>query len=387
MNERRTISGMVGKGSVNHNSRKFIAENVDADRTHLNIEYCNEPIRDVYHKLFDEALERYNSKQLRADRKIQNYYEKIRIGKQEKLFHELILQIGNRDDTASGTEMGDLAVKVLDEYFMDFQKRNPNLYVFSAHLHQDEATPHLHIDFVPFITRSKRGLDTRVSLKQALAAQGFKGGTRSQTEWNQWVHSEKDHLAAVMERHDLEWEQKGTHEQHLSVIDYKKQERTRELAEVENQLTEKTEQLEVLEDQIGIVERGNVNIMKLQEDLDHDPAYQLPEPGMRTAKSYMQNIALPFVNKLKKLLISVLKKYYLLEERFRNVSLQNQKLMKENDSLMYSTDRLFDENRTLRMAVKDFSLLKKVFGDQQMDEMIQGARSARTHRRRHERTR
>ena len=108
---------------------------------------------------------------------------------------------------------------------------------------------------------------------------------------------------------------------------------------------------------------------------------------MRTAKSYMQNMALPFVNKLKELLISILKRYYLLEERFRNVSLQNQKLMKENDSLMYSTDRLFDENRALRMAVKDFSLLKKVFGDQQIDEMIQGARSARTHRRRHERTR
>ena len=383
----RTISVMVGKGSVNHNSRKFIAENVDADRTHLNIEYCNEPIRDVYHKLFDEALQRYNSKQTRADRKIQNYYEKIRTGKQEKLFHEVILQIGNRDDTASGTEMGDLAVKVLDEYFKDFRERNPNLHVFSAHLHQDEATPHIHIDFVPFITGSKRGLDTRVSLKQALAAQGFKGGTRSQTEWSQWAQSEKEQLAAVMERHGIEWEQKGTHEQHLSVIDYKKQERTRELAEVENQLSEKTEQLEVLEDQIGIVEKGRLNIRKLQDDLDHDPAYQLPEPGMRTAKSYMQNIALPFVNKLKELLISILKRYYLLEERFRNVSLQNQKLMKENDSLMYSTDRLFDENRALRMAVKDFSLLKKVFGDQQIDEMIQGARSARTHRRRHERTR
>ena len=328
---KRTISGMVGKGSVNHNSRKFIAENVDPDRTHLNIEYCNEPIHEVYHKLFDEALEQYNSKQTRADRKIPDYYEKIRAGKQEKLFHELILQIGNRDDTASGTETGDLAVKVLDEYFKDFRERNPNLYVFSAHLHQDEATPHLHIDFVPFITGSKRGLDTRVSLKQALAAQGFKGGTRSQTEWNQWVQSEKEQLAGVMERNDIEWEQNGTHEQHLSVIDYKKQERTRELAEVENQLTEKTEQLEVLEDQIGIVEKGRINIRKLQEDLDHDPVYQLPEPGLRTAKNYMKNVAKPLVNKLKELLTFILKKYYLLEERFGKVSRQNQKLMKEND--------------------------------------------------------
>lgn len=64
---------------------------------------------------------------------------------------------------------------MLDEYYQGFQERNTNLRVFSAHLHMDEATPHLHIDFVPFTTGSKRGLDTRVSLKQALAAQGFKG--------------------------------------------------------------------------------------------------------------------------------------------------------------------------------------------------------------------
>ena len=80
------------------------------------------------------------------------------------------------------SENGLLAQKILDEYYRDFQERNPYLRVFSAHLHMDEATPHLHIDFVPFTTGSKRGLDTRVSLKQALAKQGFKGGSRGDTE-------------------------------------------------------------------------------------------------------------------------------------------------------------------------------------------------------------
>lgn len=220
---KRTISAEVGKGSVNHNSRKFKAANVDPERTHLNVEYCNEPIKQVYHKLFDEALKRYNEKQTRSDRRIENYYEKIRTGKQEKPFHELIIQIGNRDDTGSGTEIGEQAKEALNEYFQGFRERNPNLYVFSAHLHMDEATPHIHIDFVPFTTGSKRGLDTRVSLKQALAAQGFHGGTRGATEWNQWVLSEKKELAIAMFRHGFEWEQKGTHEEHLSVIDYKKQ--------------------------------------------------------------------------------------------------------------------------------------------------------------------
>ena len=105
----RTISTMVGKGSVNHNSRKFKAENVDADRSYLNIDYCNESIKKVYHELFDEALEMYNAKQTRADRKIADYYEKIRSSKQEKPFHELILQIGDKENMSAESENGQLA--------------------------------------------------------------------------------------------------------------------------------------------------------------------------------------------------------------------------------------------------------------------------------------
>ena len=191
---KRTISAEVGKGSVNHNSRKFKAENVDGSRTHLNIDYCNERIQAVYHQLFDEALKRYNEKQTRSDRRIPNYYEKIRSGNQEKPFHEIILQIGNKEDMSATGEYAELARQVLGEYYQGFQERNPNLRVFSAHLHMDEATPHIHIDFVPFTTGSKRGLDTRVSLKQALATQGFKGGTRGATEWAQWVQSEKEQI-------------------------------------------------------------------------------------------------------------------------------------------------------------------------------------------------
>lgn len=149
---------MVGKGSVNHNSRLFKAENVDGERTHLNIDYCNRNIKKVYHELFDEALKRYNDKQTRADRRIDDYYEKIRSSKQEKPFHEIILQIGNVEDMNAQSKNGLLAQKILDEYYQGFQARNPNLCVFSAHLHMDEATPHLHIDFVPFTTGASEDL-------------------------------------------------------------------------------------------------------------------------------------------------------------------------------------------------------------------------------------
>lgn len=130
---KRTISAMVGKGSITHNNRDFIAENVDGERTKNNITYCNEKIQDVYHELFDEALQKYNEKQTRSDRVIADYYEKIRTGKQEKPFHEIILQIGDKDTMGAETENGELAKKILDRYMHDFEKRNPNLRVFSAH--------------------------------------------------------------------------------------------------------------------------------------------------------------------------------------------------------------------------------------------------------------
>ena len=302
---------MVGKGSVNHNSRKFKAENVDADRSHLNIDYCNENIKQVYHELFDEALERYNAKQTRADRKIENYYEKIRSSKQEKPFHELILQIGDKENMSAESENGQLAKQVLDEYYRGFQERNPQLRVFSAHLHLDEATPHLHIDFVPFTTGSKRGLDTRVSLKQALAAQGFKGGSRGDTEWSQWVLSEKQQLAAVMERYGIEWEQKGTHNKHLDVLDFKKQERQKEVEKLGAAIEQKEMELGVLSKRVKNYDKAIEELNHLEDTIDSLPQYQLPDPqGLMSAKSYKKNVAEPLVKKLKSLIKTVMARCY-----------------------------------------------------------------------------
>lgn len=270
----RTISGMMGKGSVNHNTRAFSAKNVDKERSRDNVDFCHEDIKAVYHELFDEALERYNAKQKRSDRKIENYYEKIRQGKQEKLFYEVIFQIGNRDDMNVRSEEGQLAKQILSDFMADFQSRNPNLHVFSAHLHMDEETPHIHIDFVPVITGSKRGLDTRVSLKGALAEQGFEGGTRGATEWNQWIESEKKELAAVMERYGVEWLQKGTHNKHLSVLDYEKQERAKEVAELDSQLARAEE----------LAEMGD-KFQRRNEEIKADNA-ELEEAYIATKQSY-----------------------------------------------------------------------------------------------------
>ena len=346
---KRTISAEVGKGSVNHNSRKFRAENVDGSRTHLNIDYCNERIQTVYHQLFDEALKRYNEKQARADRRIPNYYEKIRSGNQE---------------------------------------RNPNLRVFSAHLHMDEATPHLHIDFVPFTTGSKRGLDTRVSLKQALAAQGFKGGTRGATEWAQWVQSEKEQLAAVMERYDIQWEQKGTHDKHLSVLDYKKQEREKEIAALDSTLAEKQDELETVQNRIDNFDQGVQSIEKLEQRIESDAEFQLSDPStLMTAKTYKQRFVDPLIKKLKEVIREVFYRYYKALDSYHRLNNTNGRLYRENEHLSIVNDKLKGENEVLRSELKDFRFLRKVLGSRQIDNLIAQAKDIEQQRKQTQRTR
>lgn len=372
---KRTISAMVGKGSVTHNSRSFTAENVDSERTHLNIDYCNEPIKKVYHELFDEALKQYNDKQKRKDRKISDYYKHIESGKQEKLFHEIIFQIGNMEDMSATGEHAELARTVLDEYYQCFQERNPYLRVFSAHLHMDEATPHIHIDFIPFTTGSNRGLETRVSLKQALLNMGFKGEGRSDNELNRWILSEKKVLAQIMERHGIEWEQKGTHEQHLSVLDYKKQERAKEVAELDRGIEEKQLEVKGLKATVEKIEEAKELLGDVEKQLDEDPQLQLPEPqGLMTAKSYKKKFVEPLIKRLKNLVRTVLAKSYQGWENYHRINNLNSRLHRENEHLKYENSKLKEVNGMLREQNKAYRLLQKVFGKHKLNEIIEQAR-------------
>ena len=435
----RTISAMVGKGSVNHNSRKFRAENVDGTRTHLNIDYCNENIKTVYHELFDEALARYNEKQTRSDRRIDDYYEKIRSGKQEKPFHEIILQIGDKDNMGAKTENGRLAAKVLDKYMRDFQRRNPTLRVFSAYLHMDEATPHLHIDFVPYTTGSRRGIDTRVSLKQAVSALGFKGGTRRETDLNQWVAYEKEQLAAVMLEHGIEWEKKGTHEKHLSVLDFEKKERAKEVAELEQSISDgkerlsdiqiqhrkavqETEQIrqkgeairqevselsetsDLLKEQATTLAEDKKKLLsdnvklekqqkKLQQDIekmvqskavmernihayDEDEKWQLPEPAaLMSAKAYKDKKAFPLVVKLKETIKALTIKCVQLAEQGKKLK---EKVTRQKQQISRLTDKVMEQSDIidrLQEKTEDLGRLERYFGREQVQSIVERSKA------------
>ena len=436
---KRTISFMTGKGSVNHNSRKFHAKNTDSERSCLNVEYCNENVKDVYHELFDEALAWYNEKQTRSDRRIDDYYEKIRSGKQEKPFHEIILQIGDKDNMGAKTENGQLAAKVLDKYMWDFQRRNPTLRVFSAYLHMDEATPHLHIDFVPYTTGSKRGLDTRVSLKQALSALGFKGGTRRETELNQWVAYEKEQLAAVMLEHGIEWEKKGTHEKHLSVLDFEKKERAKEVAELEQSISDGKERLsdiqiqhrKAVQETEQIRQKGeairqevselsetsdllkkqattlaedkkkllsdNVKLekqqKKLQQDIekmvqskavmernihayDEDEKWQLPEPAaLMSAKAYKDKKAFPLVEKLKETIKALTIKCVQLVEQGKKLK---EKVTRQEQQISRLTDKVMEQSDIidrLQEKTADLGRLGRYFGREQVQSIVERSKA------------
>ena len=436
---KRTISFMTGKGSVNHNSRKFHAKNTDPERSCLNVEYCNENVKDVYHELFDEALTRYNEKQTRSDRRIDDYYEKIRSGKQEKPFHEIILQIGDKDNMGAKTENGQLAAKVLDKYMRDFQRRNPTLRVFSAYLHMDEATPHLHIDFVPYTTGSKRGLDTRVSLKQALSALGFKGGTRRETELNQWVAYEKEQLAAVMLEHGIEWEKKGTHEKHLSVLDFEKKEWAKEVAELEQSISDgkerlsdiqiqhrkavqETEQIrqkgeairqevselsetsDLLKEQATTLAEDKKKLLsdnvklekqqkKLQQDIekmvqskavmernihayDEDEKWQLPEPAaLMSAKAYKDKKAFPLVEKLKETIKALTIKCVQLAEQGKKLK---EKVTRQEQQISRLTDKVMEQSDIidrLQEKTADLGRLERYFGREQVQSIVERSKA------------
>lgn len=358
-----SISIEMGKGVLNHNNRKFIADNVDKTRTNDNIEYENISLENAYHHLFDEALKRYNDRQKRNDRKIKNYLEHIQKGKQEKPFYEIIVQVGNKNDMGVNTHNKDLSKAILDEYMKEFQKRNPNLYVFNAHLHMDEATPHLHIDFIPFTTNSKRGLDTRVSMKQALSSQGFKGGTREETEWSQWVNSEKQEFSKVMLEHNVEWEYQGNDKEHLSVLDYKKQERTKEVAELERQCS-------VLKDNIVNLADCKEKIEDVFSEQEFDEAYALPEPNkFENSKSYKSRIE-PIFSKLKEFAKRCLIKYFNYKNQYREASSKVQNLQIENYELKQLNTKYLKENLELRKELKDFKTIKRFLSKDKLADIL-----------------
>ncbi|CDG04476.1 Putative Mob protein [Lactococcus lactis subsp. lactis A12] len=181
-----TISIHVGNtSSIIHNNRKtenHTNPDIDVSRSGDNITLVQENIKDSYEKLFGEAVDEYNAKQKRADRKINNYLQKV---KDSALDHqkEFIMQIGDYQSLEKiaeeqgckvwETQEWQLRAETLKQAVLDFQVQNPNLYVYNAVIHLDELNPHAHVNFIPVGDNMKKGLSKQVSMNRALENMGY----------------------------------------------------------------------------------------------------------------------------------------------------------------------------------------------------------------------
>lgn len=162
--------------NLKHNNRTMNEKertknpHINWDKTKGNYYLVQKDLREIYHEQFDEALEKYNAKQKRSDRKIKNYYDHIKKSKKTALQQEMIIQIGDKD-TYPTEESREIGADMLKNWLEGFQERNPQLIVYNAAIHMDEATPHMHLNFVPVATGYKRGLEKQVAFDKAILQQ------------------------------------------------------------------------------------------------------------------------------------------------------------------------------------------------------------------------
>ena len=284
----------------------------------------------MYHELFDEALAAYNAKKKKTRDKIPDYYEHIRQSKQEKLFHEAIFQIGNLTDCGCGSPGGERAAAALKEFAESFQERNPHLRVFNMVLHMDEATPHLHVDFVPVATEQSRGLSTRVSMKQALKQQGFEGLGRKQTEWKAWMEREKEALTEIAQAHEFEIISLGGGRPHMELPEYRAA--AQRLEAVQEQVIAAEQEIAALEKQRKALQ-GNVKLLKAVEKVKPDLDAIQPE---KTLTGAVKGVTVEQVKELK----------------VENQQLQ-QKIPSTKEKLKEAQERqrLENENRQLKVKI------------------------------------
>lgn len=273
----KTISFPKGRGHLTHNNRDFICNNVVPERIAWNRLYIQESLRDAYEKCFGQALRDYNATQKRKDRQKDDYLKEIEnSGNKEKTFYENIVQIGKKTDTPVTDENGTLteeakaAIEVLDRYAKTFQERNPNLYLFNCVMHLDEATPHLHIDYIPVAHGYKNGMKTRNSLTKAFQQMGFaKAVSRKQNETVAWQERERKYLTELCREQGIEIEVLGIQRDNLSLPEYKAA--MREVEELEQQATVLDMQNEALGRQNDdLVQRASELCGQMQEMEAHN---------------------------------------------------------------------------------------------------------------------
>lgn len=357
----KTISFPKGKGHLTHNNREFICNNVVPERTSWNRIYIQEPLNDAYEKCFGQALRNYNAAQKRKDRQKADYLKEIEnSGNKEKTFYENIVQIGKKEDTSVVDENGNLtedaktAIDILEQYAKTFQERNPNLYLFNCVMHLDEATPHLHIDYIPVAHGYKNGMETRNSLTKAFQQMGFaKAVSRKQNETVAWQERERGYLTELCREKEIEIEVLGVKRDNLTLPEYKTA--MREVEELERQA-------DILDRQNEAQEKHNDDLVQRASEL----AVQAQEMEIHNNELVLQAQELTEqiekAEEKEKATNEVLAKHDLRAETFKTISKEVNAETKKMKSVVVPMTNLFGGEEYVKVKKSDWNKMLDAFG-------------------------
>ena len=348
-----SMSIIKGLGNQKHNNRtqKETTKNVNHDLTFLNVTLLDEDIRSIYHVLFDPSLKKYNAKQKRNDRKINDYYSKIANSKQEKLFHELVVSIGN----ISNAIRGDISNEIYTEFLKKFIDSNPQMKVFGAYIHHDEiGTVHMHLDYVPFSIGNKRGLETRVSNDKAIEQMGYRN-------WADWKDRQFETLEKICHGHGIERVSMDNHSRHMSVESYKKEQRMIENLQNSLEHTLKTQNLPVIEQiepHVNIITKKKTvpydeYLVLLKHDKEQNDKISTLEKQIALQRAQIRSLTNE-KEKYKQDYLNTKKKAYIEENR--RLETRVERLENINDSLSYKSGI---QKERLKETEKDRDVLKK----------------------------
>lgn len=359
-----------GKGSLRHNRRDFYAENVDKTRTKNNVVLCDKSIDEAYQEAFGEAIEEYNKNQKQECRKltVKKYRQKIEQGQGKennpKLMYETIIQVGDMETAGikDNPKTAEAMKEVLIDYFNDFQKRSQgHMVIVGAYIHMDEATPHLHIDWIPTARGYKKGMQVRNSLEKAMKEMGHvaqgKQGKRNNNR-AMWQEYERNRLCEIAKSRGIEaiWEKHDTPEPHLDPESYRKVARV-----VERKAEEIADVIE---------ESAARDIKKIQKMNPIKAAFNKKDIIRAHESVSAQKAANEQVAKAK-----YESKVLDLEEREKKASAKEQK-QKEKDAELDARERAIQEQdvksakrqamRDAELNAKDESITRKLAQDQQV---------------------
>ena len=357
----KTISFPKGRGHLTHNNRDFICNNVVPERTSWNRTYIQEPLKDAYEKCFGQALRDYNAAQKRKDRKKEDYLKEIEnSGNKEKTFYENIVQIGKKEDTPVVDENGNLtvdaktAIEILEQYAKTFQERNPNLYLFNCVMHLDEATPHLHIDYIPVAHGYKNGMETRNSLTKAFQQMGFaKAVSRKQNETVEWQERERSYLTELCRERGIEIEALGIQRENLSLPEYKAA--MREVEKLEQQAEALDSQNEVLEKQNDALAQHTSELATQAQEMEahnNELLMQAQELTEQIEKAEQKE----------KETNEIIAKHDLRVETFKTISKEVNTETKKMKSVVVPMTNLFGGEEYVKVKKSDWNKMLDAFG-------------------------